>query len=48
MVYSNIDGVAVTVPTRGKQPGKLVLKTLTVATGGRPRDADTLKLVCSP
>ena len=42
------DGVAVTVPTRGKQPGKLVLKTLTVATDGRPRDADTLKLVCSP
>ena len=42
------DGVAVTVATRGSRPGKLVLKTLTVASGGRPRDADALKLVCSP
>ena len=40
--------VAVTVPTRGKRPGKLVLKTITVASGGHPRDVDTLKLVCSP
>ena len=40
--------VAVTVPTRGKRSGKLVMKTLTVAADGRPRDADTLKLVCSP
>jgi hypothetical protein len=42
------DAVAVTVPTRGKRPGKLVLKTLTVAAAGHPRDSDSLKLVCSP
>jgi hypothetical protein len=42
------DALAVTVPTRGARPGTLVLRTRTTAAGGRPRDVDTLKLVCVP
>jgi hypothetical protein len=42
------DTVAVTVPTRGAKPGKLVLKLATTAAGGRPVDRDTLRLVCVP
>jgi hypothetical protein len=40
--------VAITVVTRGARPGALVLRARTVAAGGRPRDADALKLVCAP
>lgn len=42
------DPVTIAVPTRGARPGALVLKARTVAAGGRPRDTDTLKLVCAP
>jgi hypothetical protein len=28
--------------------GKLALRTRTIAAGGTPRDADTLRLVCVP
>jgi hypothetical protein len=42
------DTVAVTVPTRGAKPGKLVLKLATTAAGGRPVDRDTIRLVCVP
>lgn len=42
------EAVAVTVPTRGARPGKLVLKLATTAAGGRPIDRDTLRLVCLP
>ena len=40
--------LAIAVPTRGTRPGVLVLRTRTTASGGRPRDVDTLKLVCAP
>jgi hypothetical protein len=40
--------VTLVVPTRGARPGKLALRVVTVAAGGRPRDIDTLKLVCVP
>ena len=40
--------VRVTVPTRGRRAGNLVLRARTAAAGGRPRDADALKLVCAP
>ena len=40
--------LAIAVPTRGTRPGVLVLKTRTTASGGHPRDVDTLKLVCTP
>jgi hypothetical protein len=42
------DPVRVAVPTRGRRPGSLVLRARTAAAGGRPRDADALKLVCVP
>jgi hypothetical protein len=40
--------VQVVVATRGARPGTKVLKSRTAAVGGKPRDADTLKLVCAP
>jgi hypothetical protein len=40
--------LAIPVATRGARPGVLVLKTRTTASGGHPRDVDTLKLVCTP
>jgi hypothetical protein len=40
--------VALSVPTRGHRPGALRLVARTVAAGGKPRDADALKLVCIP
>ena len=40
--------VAIAVPTRGRRPGVLALRARTAAAGGRPKDADTLKLVCRP
>jgi hypothetical protein len=40
--------VRVTVPTRGRRAGTVVLRARTAAAGGRPRDADVLKLVCVP
>jgi hypothetical protein len=40
--------VAVTVPTRGARPGKLVLKLAATAAGGKPTDRDALRLVCVP
>jgi hypothetical protein len=43
-----IDAVQLAVPARGRRPGSLVLRARTVAAGGRPRDADVLKLVCVP
>lgn len=36
------------VPTRGGRAGTLTLRTRTAGAGGRPRDADTLRLVCAP
>ena len=42
------EDVPVTVATRGSKPGKLVLKLATTASGGRPVDRDTLKLLCKP
>lgn len=38
----------VVVPTRGTRPGTRVLRVRTAGSGGRPRDGDTLKLVCAP
>jgi hypothetical protein len=40
--------IAVVVPTHGKRAGKLALRARTTGVGGRPRDVDTLKLVCMP
>jgi len=40
--------VPVVVPTRGTRAGMLLLRTRATAAGGRPRDVDTLKLVCRP
>jgi len=40
--------IPLVVPTRGTRPGRLALRTLTAAAGGRPRDRDALKLVCAP
>jgi hypothetical protein len=40
--------VAISVPTRRRRPGALVLRMRTTGAGGRPRDADTLRLVCIP
>ena len=42
------DAVTIPVPTRGRRAGSLVLRARTAAAGGRPRDADVLKLVCAP
>jgi len=40
--------VTIPVATRGHRPGVLKLHTRTTASGGKPRDVDTLKLVCMP
>ena len=40
--------IAIAVPTRGRKPGVLALRVRTAAAGGRPKDIDTLKLVCRP
>src|SRR5262249_51220158 len=40
--------VAVRVPTRGRHAGVLALRARTAGSGGRPRDVDSLKLVCMP
>jgi hypothetical protein len=40
--------VPVSVPTRGSKPGKLVLKLVTTAAGGKPVDRDALRLICKP
>jgi hypothetical protein len=40
--------VTIPVTTRGRRPGKVVLRTRTLAATGRPRDVDALKLVCLP
>ena len=42
------DPVTITVPTRGARAGTRVTRALTAAAGGRPRDVDTLRLVCVP
>jgi hypothetical protein len=42
------DPLPVVVPTRGTRPGVRLLKTRTAGAGGRPKDVDTLKLVCVP
>jgi hypothetical protein len=40
--------VTISVATRGRRPGVLALRARTAGAGGRPRDLDTLKLVCAP
>ena len=40
--------VTLSVPTRGRRPGALTLRARTAGAGGRPKDVDTLKLVCVP
>jgi hypothetical protein len=40
--------LSVVVPTRGTRPGVRLLRVRTAGAGGRPRDTDTLKLVCAP
>src|SRR4029077_10491469 len=40
--------VALHVATRGHRPGIIKLRARTNASGVRPRDGDTLKLVCAP
>ena len=42
------EDVPITVATRGAKPGKLVLKLSTTASGGKPVDRDSLKLLCKP
>jgi hypothetical protein len=42
------DPVSIVVARRGRQPGTLLLRARTTAAGGKPRDVDTLKLVCTP